>query len=27
MKVEGDTSEDVFGYLFDVGVRKFLSEK
>ena len=27
MKVEGATSEDVFDYLFDLGVEKFLSEK
>ena len=27
MKVEGVTSEDVFDYLFDVGVGKFLSEQ
>jgi len=27
MKVEGATSEDVFDYLFHVGVGKFLSEK
>ena len=27
IKVEGATSEDVFYYLFDVGMEKFLSEK
>jgi len=27
IKVEGATSEDVFDYLFDLGVGKFLSEK
>jgi len=27
IKVEGATSEDVFDYLFDLGARKFLSEK
>jgi len=27
MKVEGVMSEDIFNYLFDVGVEKFLSEK
>ena len=27
MKVEGVMSEDVFDYLFDLGVEKFLSEK
>ena len=27
MKVDGATSEDVFDYLFDLGARKFLSEK
>ena len=27
MKVEEAVSEDIFDYLFDVGARKFLSEK
>ena len=27
MKVDGVTSEDVFDYLFDLGAKKFLSEK
>jgi len=27
MKVDGATSEDVFDYLFDLGVEKFLLEK
>jgi len=27
MKVEGATSNDVFDYLFDVGVEKFISKK
>ena len=27
MKVEGTVSKDIFDYLFDVGVVKFLSEK
>jgi len=27
MKLEGATLEDVFGYHFDVGARKLLSEK
>jgi len=27
IKVEGAMSEDIFDYLFDVGVEKFLSEK
>ena len=27
MKVEGAVSEDIFDYLFNVGARKFLSEK
>ena len=27
MKVEGATSEEFFDYLFDLGARKFLSEK
>ena len=27
MKFEGAVSEDIFNYLFDVGVGKFLSEK
>ena len=27
MKVEGAMSEDVFDYLFDLGAKKFLSEK
>jgi len=27
MKVDGATSENIFDYLFDMGVGKFLSEK
>jgi len=27
MKVDGATSEDIFNYLFDIEVGKFLSEK
>ena len=27
MRVEGAVSKDIFDYLFDIGVEKFLSEK